>query len=218
MNTFFSFNDNIPYKDISTSMQLDSRTEIAVLQQGGITLLIRVIGDVKVFYNPNPEGSWEDEGAEMYKSACQFPDELWKLFGSENVNDLENLHVVNNNWFELTVYKKGQVIFSDVIEDIEGPECLDPSKLFTYLVDALSDIKKDYADVLDEADKESGTEDVSAADMLDKIKANPSDDVIHETLHAYLYDEEGNRVGRLNDLHFEYDARDGRNGGLVGSF
>ena len=42
--------------------------------------------------------------------------------------------------------------------------------------------------------------------------------VKHELLSATLYNGNDEPVGKLNDLHVKFDVRDGRNGGLVGSF
>lgn len=59
-------------------------------------------------------------------------------------------------------------------------------------------------------------EDIMVYDLISNIGL--SEDDKHQLLSATLYDKNDNPVGKLNDLHVKYDARNGKNDGLVGSF
>ena len=53
-------------------------------------------------------------------------------------------------------------------------------------------------------------------ELISGMRISESDK--HELLTATLYNSNDEPVGKLNDLHVKFDARDGRNGGLIGSF
>ena len=63
---------------------------------------------------------------------------------------------------------------------------------------------------------EDGLEDVMIYHLIANLGLSEEDK--HDLLSATLYDKNDNPVGKLNDLHVKYDARNGRNGGFVGSF
>jgi len=222
MKINFKTNPGIPFAEIRDSMQLDSNTVIATLEVGDYRLVLEVVGDVKVFWNPN-EGRWDDRDSEMYKCASQMPDELLALFAN-GYDQRKDLNVCNNNWFEAVVSYKGTIIYSDLAD----MDSLDPCDLFTSLWDMYLEFKKDEARLEKEyqermknipADKFPGeTEDIPVFHVIDGLKNGPmSEEDVHDLLAGTLYDRWDYPVGRLNDLHYKYDARDGRNGGLVGA-
>ena len=222
MKVNFKTNPGIPFRDIHDSMQLDSGTDIATLEIGHYRLKEHVVGDVRVFWNPDPARSWEDEGTETYRHASQMPEELLRIFGGDKPwSDYSNLHVVNNNWFEVTVRYKGVVVYSD----LDDMDTLDPHDLFTSLWDMYLEFKKDEEElekVFQERMKDvpaidGETEDLPANQLVNGLRTGMSDENVHDLLAGTLYDRWGYPVGRLNDLHYKYDARDGRNGGLVGA-
>lgn len=59
-------------------------------------------------------------------------------------------------------------------------------------------------------------ENIMCFDLFSKFGLSESER--HEILSATLFDREDKPIGRLNDFHVKYDARNGRNAGLVGSF
>ena len=73
-------------------------------------------------------------------------------------------------------------------------------------------IKKTLMEAIDD----DYLEDIMIYDLISKLGI--SENAKHELLSATLYNGNDEPVGKLNDLHVKYDARDGRNGGLVGSF
>ena len=222
MNVNFRINPKIPLKEIHDSMQLDSQTIIAKLEVGYFKLKVFVAGDVKVFWNPNPEKSWQDPDAGMYKCASQMPDGLLQIFAKGGYDGRKDLEVCNNNWFEVTVSYKGRTIFSDV-SDIEE---LDPCDLFTSLWDMYlefkkdeDDIEKDFQETMKNVPARDGeTEDIPAFDIINGLKDGPiREEDIHDLLAGTLFDRWGYPVGRLNDMHYKHDTGKGRYGGLIGA-
>lgn len=70
--------------------------------------------------------------------------------------------------------------------------------------------------ILEEAFDDGYLEDVMVHEIISGLGLSES--IKHELLSATLYNGNDEPVGKLNDLHVKYDPRDGRNGGLVGSF
>ena len=70
--------------------------------------------------------------------------------------------------------------------------------------------------ILGEAIDEGYLEDIMMYELISGMRISESDK--HELLTATLYNSNDEPVGKLNDLHVKFDARDGRNGGLIGSF
>ena len=110
MKLNFKVNPRINLLAVNDSMELDSGQEIALLeiQQKGkykVTISIEVQGCVKVFYKDG-----------MYKCASQMPEELLKLFHDGYESEAEHdLHVVENNWFEIYIEDGGLCVASDVV-------------------------------------------------------------------------------------------------------
>lgn len=225
MRVNFKVNPAIPLEEIHDSMQLDSDTVIAVLEVGDYRLKVEVVGDVRVHWNPDPTKTCDDEGTETYRHACQMPDELLAIFSQDKpASDFPNLRVDNNNWYEAVVSYKGAIVYSDLADMDE----LDPADLFGSLWDMYLEFKKDEQQLEKEYRKRikdiptdkfrEEPEDIPAYHVIDGLKKSPmSEEDVHELLAGTLYDGWGYPVGRLNDLHYKYDARDGRNGGFVGA-
>lgn len=132
----FKINNNIPLKEIHSSMQLDSGQQIASLKAGDWKLSLEVRGEVRVLWNPDPSGDASD--GQVYRSASQFPDELMEVFAKGyDTNGMPNIVIDDNNWFELFVDHKGKNIGCDVVVD----EDLDPVKVFKYMLDTYLEYK-----------------------------------------------------------------------------
>lgn len=223
MKVNFKINPGIPLEEIKDSMQLDSGQVIAKLEVGNYRLKLEVVGDVRVRWNSDPKKTWEDDGSELYKHASQMPDELLRIFSQNRpASDFPNLNVINNNWFEVIVYYKGHIVYSD-LDDLEE---LDPCDIFTSLWDMYLEFKKDEDNlekkfqetIKNEPAQDGLIEDVPAYDLINKLKEPPmSEEDVHDILAATLYDCWGYPVGRLNDMNYKYDIGKGRYGGLIGA-
>ena len=219
MKLRFTINPNLPLEEIHSSMQLDSGTNIATLRAGDFQVELRVEGDVKVFWNPDPDGSWNDEAAEMYRNASQMPEELLRIFGEGGYTDRKDLGVCNNNWYENYVFYKGVLMCADV-SDIED---LDPADIFASLWDIYTEVKENEDDIEKDYRKavrqeREDTEAVPAYDIVNAFaKAPMNREQVHDLLAGTLFDRWDYPVGRLNEMHFRYDARGGRDGRLIGA-
>ena len=138
----FTFNLFYPLTGVRDSMQIDSGTRIAKLETDRYILSIDVVGDVRVLWNPDPDKSWKDKGTELYKSPCQFPDELMRLFAEGRADGLKNLEIGNNNWFEATLSEKstGTIVFEDVW-DIEDET---PGDILNSMCDVIAEYEKEF--------------------------------------------------------------------------
>lgn len=127
-------------KGIADSMQIDSGTRIATLETDKYTISLDVVGDVRVLWNPDPDKSWKDDGSELYKSPCQFPDGLMRLFAEGKAEGLKNLGIGNNNWFELTITGKvsGKIVYEDVWDIDEDT----PGDILDSMCNVLADFEK----------------------------------------------------------------------------
>lgn len=133
----FIINPHIPIQDIHSSMQLESGQEIAQLIVGDWKLYLEVHGDVRVKWNPDPDGDADD--GQIYKSPSQFPDELMDIFANGiDTNGMKNLEIIDNNWFELFVDYKGRNIHYDVVDD----ETWEPVELFSFMYETYIGFKK----------------------------------------------------------------------------
>lgn len=131
-----------PPKNQSNYSTEPSGTRIAKLETDRYILSIDVVGDVRVLWNPDPDKSWEDAGTELYKSPCQFPDELMRLFAEGRADGLKNLEIGNNNWFEATLSEKstGTIVFEDVW-DIEDET---PGDILNSMCDVIAEYEKEF--------------------------------------------------------------------------
>ena len=122
MKIEFYVNDALPLGAIVDSMQLDSGQEIASMKVNEYKIFIKTEGFVKVFYR-----------GDCYKTPSKFPDELAKKFAEGYSCEDPDIDVVENNWFELFVYKNDKFLHSDVIElQNETPNTLFELLLETY--------------------------------------------------------------------------------------
>ncbi len=94
---------------IKDSMQLDSGQEvcsITVEHEGKTTEAYVVVhGKVRVYYK-----------GDVYKAACQFPQELLDFFAGKRPDLKEDVEVVDSNWFEVFL-DDPDVDRSDVVDD-----------------------------------------------------------------------------------------------------
>ena len=153
MNLTFNINLNpmgIPLASIRNSMQLDSGICLASLEVDGWKLYLEVCGEVRVEFNPDPEGSHED--GQVYRQASDFPPELARIFADgTDINTLPNVYVDDNNWFELFVEKDGRFVNSDLVDEgcfcaePEGPAA-SPAAILGVMYDTYIAYKKDIED------------------------------------------------------------------------
>ena len=131
----FEFNTYIDLTNINDSMELDSGQVIAELKIGRWHLSLEVRGEVRVTYNPDENGSYEN--GVVYRWASYFPKKLLRMFHDGETADAKNVYVDENNWFELFVEKDGKSVNSEVV-DAEG---CGPQELFGMLVEAYKEYK-----------------------------------------------------------------------------
>lgn len=95
------------FKEITDSLLLDSDTLIAKgTTSKGRKFNLFVDGDIRV--------EWNDQ---IYKTPSQFPKELVEVIREHQVDNHLDAKVINNNWYELTVYScDGKVGYSDYFE------------------------------------------------------------------------------------------------------
>ena len=105
MERKFWFNKHINLAALRDSMQLDSGQTIASMETENYLVTLEVRGDVRVLYNPDPDGDAAD--GQIYKHASAFPDELLDIFASgKDYSEMKNVSVVYNNWFELFIFER----------------------------------------------------------------------------------------------------------------
>lgn len=122
-----SFHQYIDLEDIHDSMQLDSGQVIAELENDLLSITLEVRGQVRVLWNPDPDG--EPHDGSVFKCASQFPEELMKIFAEGRAGDMKNIFVDDNNWFEVFVEDKqeNQVIHTKTVdaEEMDRQQVLD---------------------------------------------------------------------------------------------
>lgn len=119
MNLNFRINPLINFATLRNSMQLDSETVIATLDVDNCTLILKTSGLVRVVWNPDSSLTTEDPGTEVYKSPCQFPDDLMKVFAEcQDTSEMKNLFVDNSNYFEIVIVRDGEEFYGDDFVDL----------------------------------------------------------------------------------------------------
>lgn len=134
------FKNNIDLSNIKDSMQLDSDQVVAELKTDNFLVTLEVKGFVTVLYNPDPNGDAED--GQVYNSASEFPPELMDIFAQGKANELPNVCVNENNWFEAFVEftktnESARVLINSELVDAEE---LNEQEVF----EMLYDIYKEY--------------------------------------------------------------------------
>ena len=137
MKLEFYINPDIPFETINDSMQLDSGTCLAHLKIDGMEISLEVRGQVRVVWNPEPDGT--TDGGSVYTCASQFPDDLMRVFAERmNTADMTNIFIDDNNWFEVFIEKNGKFQDSFTVD----PENMLPDTMFSILWDAYTDFQK----------------------------------------------------------------------------
>ena len=114
MELNFTINPNIDFDTLRNSLQLDSGTTVATLEAEGIKITLEVSGDVRILFNPDPDGKAKD--GSVYKTPSDFPEELMHIFKEcINTANMENVFLDDTNWFELFAEKDGVSIDSEVV-------------------------------------------------------------------------------------------------------
>lgn len=133
------FKNNIDLSNIKDSMQLVSDQVVAELKTDNFLVTLEVKGLVTVLYNPDPNGDAED--GQVYNSASEFPPELMDIFAQGKANELPNICVNENNWFEAFVEftntnESARVLIGNELVDAEG---LNEREVFEMLYDIYSE-------------------------------------------------------------------------------
>lgn len=128
-NTFtFRVNPNIDLEKIHDSVEIESGTTLASLQADTHQVTLEVVGEIKIFFNPDKNGE-ADEG-DCYVHPSEFPQELKDIISGKSeiyrkdgdIKEIKHvwslddrIYVDKNNWFEIfrdnesvgTVYAEG---------------------------------------------------------------------------------------------------------------
>ena len=111
----------VDMKNIVNSMQLDSGLIIAKLENKRYCVSLEVNGDVRILWNPNPNGT----PTQAYAWPSKFPPELAEIFAKGlDTYGMENIKIEDSNWFEIFIEDKKK---HDIIDSIVvGPEQMTP--------------------------------------------------------------------------------------------
>lgn len=97
---------NAPLEECVNSLLFESGDDIATLKSdNGICVCIDVTGETKISYND-----------EVYRYARNFPAELTEAIKDGSIEQMQDVEILDNNWFEVTVMKNGNVIDSEIWE------------------------------------------------------------------------------------------------------
>jgi len=114
MKLNFTINPNIDFDTLRNSMQLDSGVTLATLEADGMKITLEVNGNVRVLFNPDPDGKAKD--GSVYKTPSDFPEELMRIFKEcINTADMKNVFLDDSNWFELFAEKDGTFIDCEIV-------------------------------------------------------------------------------------------------------
>ena len=122
------FRSFIDLTKINDSMELESGQDIAELETDKHLVVVGVRGEVRVYFND-----------EVYKTQCQFPKTLMKLFHNGKAYHDDRVEIVDNNWFEVFLYKKNKDGEWDWtgLSDVCDCENNTPKEMKDFLVDCL---------------------------------------------------------------------------------
>lgn len=97
---------NAPLEECVNSLLFESGDDIATLKSdNGVCVCIDVTGETKISYN-----------GDVYRYARNFPAELTEAIKDGSIEQMQDVEILNNNWFEVTVMKNGNVIDSEIWE------------------------------------------------------------------------------------------------------
>lgn len=100
---------NVPLNDCTDSLLFEANDVIATLKSDdGVCVSIAVAGEVRIVYD-----------GEVYRYASDYPAELTNAIKEQSIQQMEAdgvVEILENNWFEVSVMKNGEIIDSDVWE------------------------------------------------------------------------------------------------------
>lgn len=151
---------------------------------------------------------------------------FWDLYKKKNkLSDENEVNVASNGMSTKDIWRH----YQNMDESMKNTIRLNESQLRCIVAESVRRaLKEDVDDLMGMYDGEDGPtnepdyyeddylEDIMVYDLIAKLGL--SENKKHELLSATLYNGDDEPVGKLNDLHVKYDPRDGRNGGLVGTF
>ncbi|MBR0491789.1 MAG: hypothetical protein IJJ82_07105 [Clostridia bacterium] len=111
---------------------------IASLETNEYKVTIEIIGDKRIIFDD-----------EVYKSACNYPEELINILKQSDYFDNDRIEIIDNNWFEIDIYERDSInnvyelIDDDVLEiDISA---MSEGSLKEYMVKYLEDYLKEFS-------------------------------------------------------------------------
>ena len=127
----------VPLAECKDSLLFNHGDIIASLSSSnGILVQIGVVGDVRILYKDN-----------VYRYPDNYPDEITKALKDGTFGQMEYdgiVETINNNWFEVFVFKNNEPVNSDVWEMVL--DTISEDKLRESLIDY---INESYPDLLD---------------------------------------------------------------------
>ena len=128
---------NIPLFECKDSLLFDSGEVIATLTSSNdICVTLAVIGDIKIEFEN-----------EIYNTPRKYPSVLINAIKDGLIYRMENegiVKILNNNWFEISVSKNGEIVHSDVWE--MSFENLSDEGLKTLFIDY---VESSFSDLID---------------------------------------------------------------------
>jgi hypothetical protein len=121
---FFNMSDSMCYD--SGTVALTANIETKNGRKYEVTIAAQ--GCVKVFWH-----------GDMYKSACQMPEELIQKFADGTIDEDNDFDCCENNWWEVMVYRDGRYIdWCGGVMDGFPNDYADENEVKDYLIEVIS--------------------------------------------------------------------------------
>lgn len=114
-------------KSVTDSLLLDSGTKVFTARKGPYTLILRVVGDVRIL--------WEGE---IYKTPSHFPEDLVNAIREHR---LPQDAIAFSNWYESFFYKNGREVTEPQYEEIDL-DTLSEKEIRCWMHDIISEAEK----------------------------------------------------------------------------
>ena len=121
---FYKMGDSMCYDSGTTVLSAKIETTLSKTYE----VYIEAQGHVKVFWH-----------GDMYKSACQMPEELIYKFENGTIDEDDDYDCVENNWWEVVVYRDGKYLdWCGGLMDCNPNDFLNDDDVKEYLIDTIS--------------------------------------------------------------------------------
>ena len=209
MNKFlFQVNPDVDLEKIHDSIEIESGTTLASLQVGTHQVTLEVVGEIKIFFNPDKNGE-ADEG-DCYVHQSEFPQELKDIIsgksaiyrkdgdteGIEHVWPLDDrVYMDKTNWFE--IFRDDESVGT---VEVEG---YTTEQIFSLLLEVYRDGNGDFTnfktdvpiEYLSKATKDAIYRQVWAEHVKEDVKARLKDrgielteDAVDDIAYRYVYE------------------------------